>query len=103
MSTGDSFWALISHLLGEELIAFLLHAGVTFSKELQGQAINPMYMFGSCYASDVLFAGELKPAGCEEQPSCREEKGVRLEEAFGDGFVEVWQNLQRLQSILQLY
>lgn len=30
-------------------------------------------------------------------------KGVRLEEAFGDGFVVVWQDLQRLQSILQLY
>lgn len=30
-------------------------------------------------------------------------KGVRLEEAFGDGFVVVWHDLQRLQSILQLY
>lgn len=32
MSTGDSFWILIMHLLGEELIAFLLHAGVTFQQ-----------------------------------------------------------------------
>lgn len=32
MSTGDSFQILIMHLLGEKLIAFLPHAGVTFQQ-----------------------------------------------------------------------